>query len=434
MTRLPGRLARGAIAKAGHGGGSECANRPDPSGVVTKYPGNFQVKPFFGQGMAVVCLAALLFFGVALAQEEPETIEFKGEITLGATFPLTGELSYYGQSAYFGAATRVKLINAAGGVNGKRLVLQWRDNRGEPEQAIRDVEELVRDHGVPAVIGPLLSDGAMAVRDLAEKQKVVIVTPMGTVDAATLGNPWMFRVCFTNSAEAEGLISFQMNAYGAKSCGIIYDPRHAFSTELATIFAKKFTEKGGRVVGKQAFVNADGEKDYEKALTTLNAENPDFIFAASYAMEAVEMIHAARDLGIRTRFCGSDTWDNELLFDAAGTRLIGTSFASSLFEQNFNYKPFQTFFTAMEQAGMDNPDAQAACAYDAVTLIADCMQTAGEKPEEIRDCLFQVRRKPLATGRISITSAGDAVKPIIIRIVERRGGRLIPIYAERYDP
>lgn len=384
--------------------------------------------------ISILCLAAILLFGPASPSlDEPETGDFNGEIVLGATFPLTGELEYYGKSAYFGANTRVRIINAAGGINGKRLALRWRDNRGDPEQAVRDVEELAREHGVPAVIGPLLSDGAIAVRDAAAKLGVVVMSPLATVDAATRGNPWMFRACFNNSAEADGLVNFQMNSYGAKSCGVIFDPRYSFSAELAAIFAQKFTEKGGRVVGKLPFVDAAGEKDYATPLKRLDEGAPDFIFAACYAMEAVEMVRAARDAGVRTRFCGSDAWDNELLFDAAGTRLAGSSFASALFEQNFNYRPFQTFFTAMEQAGMDNPDAPAACAYDAVTLLADCLRT-GEKPAEIRDALFQVKRKALATGRTTLTREGDALKPIIIRIAERRGGRLVPVYAERYDP
>lgn len=387
----------------------------------------------WSRGIFAVAVAAFAPFFLAAAADRARPPELRGQIVIGGTFPLTGELAYYGQSAYYGANTRVRLINEAGGVNGKRLVINWRDNRSDPEQAARDVEELAREAGVAAVLGPLLSDAAMAARETARRLGVVVMTPLATVDAATRDNPWMFRACFNNSAEAEGLIAFQMNSYGASSCGIVYDSRHAFSTELAAIFAKKFTEKGGRVVGKRSIVDAAGAKDYASPLRTIAEEKPDFIFATCYALEAAELVRAARDLAIDIRFCGSDSWDNELLFDAAGRRLIGTSLASALFERDFNYRPFRVFYDAMEAAGMDTPDAPAACAYDAVTLLADAL-AGGEGAEDVRQGLLSVKRKALATGRVTITPDGDTLKPMLIRVIEQRGGRLAPIYAERFDP
>lgn len=386
------------------------------------------------------CFVALSIFlltfsaGIPHAGEEPAgAAALQGEIVLGATFPLTGELATYGQSAYYGANTRVRLINESGGIAGKRLVLEWRDNGSDPAQAVRDVQELVERHKVPAVLGPLLSDAVLGVRDTAAKLKVVILSPLSTLDASTRDNPWIFRACFNNSTMADGLINFQMNSYGAKSCGILFDSRRAFSRELSLTFQRKFHEKKGSVVGLLSIIGENGEKDYATPLRKLAESAPDFIFAPCYALEATELIHAAKELDIGIRFCGSDAWDNELVFDGSGLRLAGTAFASALFEQAFNYRPFQIFFNAMENAGMDNPDAPAACAYDAVSLLAVALQT-GETSEDIRKGLLAVRRLSLATGRVSITPGGDTRKPMLIRIVERRGGRLVPVFAARYDP
>lgn len=356
-----------------------------------------------------------------------------GEIVIGATFPLSGDFENYGQSAYYGAATRVKMINAAGGVNGKRLVIEWRDNRGDSAQAVRDVRELVEKYRVPAILGPLFSDATMAVRDLAKELEVVVASPLATIEEAGRDNAWVFRLGFSNTQMAEGMIAFQMRSFGAKSCGILYDSRHSFAVELAEIFEKIFTERGGAVVGNLSFVDESGNASYADPLVALAERNPDFIFVISYALEAIELMHAAREAGVSTRFCGSDTWDNELVYDASGTRLIGTAIISSLFESAFNYRPFQIFYNAMEQAGMDTPDAQAASAYDAVSLLATAL-THGESGAAIRDGLLAVKRLPLATGRTTVAPSGNAQKPLIIRIVERLGGRLTPVFADRIDP
>lgn len=376
-------------------------------------------------------LIACFALSVSPAGETPG--DFSGEILIGATFPLSGELEPYGQSAYYGANASVRAINAAGGVNGKKLVLEWRDNGSDPDQAVRDVEELAAQYHVPAILGPLLSDAFMAVRPIANRLKTVIMSPMAAVDAATLGNEWMFRSTFTNSAQAEGMIRFQLAAYGAQSCAILFDSRHIFCVELAQLFEKKFREHGGAVLTNRSFITANGQKDYAAALAFAAELKPDFIFVPSYALEATEIVQAARDLSIPIRFAAPHTWDNELTFYASGRRLARTAIVSSLFEQSFSYRPFQTFYNALEQAGMDTPDAQAAGAWDAVRLLAEALKN-GETAEQVRDGLLGVKRMALATGRTTMSPQGDALKPVLIRVVEERDGFMVPIYAERYDP
>lgn len=388
----------------------------------------YVVKIFFCVLLVYLPLGA----SIARAGEEA-TPELSGEIVIGATFPLSGQFENYGQSAYYGAVTRVKMINDAGGVNGKRLVVEWRDNKSDSAQAVRDVEEFARDLKMPAILGPLLSEAAMAARQVAMRYNVVVMSPMGTSDALVRGNKWMFRACFNNSAQAEGLADFQIRGWGAKSAAILYDPRFEFSRELARIFRTKFMAKGGTLIESLPLIDADGRKDFETPLKRLAAGNPDFIFAPVYALEAIELIQMLKQLGIGTRVCAPDTWDNELVFDASGRRLAGTCVTSALFEQEFNYRPFLTFYTAMENAGMDTPDAQAACAYDAVTLLVEGLKK-GETAEDVRQGLLAVKRFPLATGRLSVLPDGDTRKPVLIRVVEIRNGRLTPVFAERFDP
>lgn len=391
-----------------------------------------------GSGLwkSLVFVTALLAVGNACllaADTNDRNDGFSGEIILGATFPRSGYLETYGQSAYYGAQTRVRMINEAGGINGKKLVLVWRDNRSDPRQAVLDVREFVEEYKVPAVLGPLLSDSTMAVAGLANELGVVIMTPMATVDAATKGNKWIFRACFTNSAQIDGMVRFQTEKFGAVSAGIIFDPRHATTVEQVGIFENTFSQHGGILVGRFSLINGAGEVDFETPLIELGKKKPDFIFAPCYALDATELIQSAKKLNLGIRFAGSDTWDNELVFDGSGSRLAGTSFASTLFEQAFSYRPFRDFYAAMEEAGMDNPDAPAACAYDAVTLLADAL-AGGETPDAVREGLMKVKRKSLATGRVTITAEGDTLKPVLIRIVEIIKSRLVPVYAERYDP
>lgn len=391
-------------------------------------------KIFITACVFVATLCGIIF--PLSAAESPATTragdQFSGEILIGATFPLTGVFDYYGQSAYYGANTCANVINAAGGINGKRLVIKWMDNASDSKKAIVDAKQLVAE-GCIAILGPLLSDSAVAMRNTIKEMAIVFISPYASSNSITKDNPWMFRSCFNNSVQAESMIKFQMQSFGAASCAILYDPRHEFSSELATIFKDAFIEAGGKVTGTLAMGGGIDKMDYATPLKKLAADNPDFIYVPSYGLEASELIHAARDLGIPTRFAGPFTWDNELVFNAAGRRLSGTAISSSLFEKNYNYRPFQIFYRSMEAAGMDYPDAMAASAWDAVMLMVEGLKN-GETPEKMREGILSVKQMPLATGVSTVLPDHNILKPVIIRLVEQRGGRMLPIYAERYDP
>ncbi len=355
---------------------------------------------------------------------------FSGEIVVGATFPLTGDFEYYGQSAYYGAIERVRMINDEGGIEGRRLVVEWRDNQSNSRLAAEQVEELVRDFGVPAVIGPLLSDSTGAVRELAEKYRFVVITPMATNINIVQRSDWIFRATYNNMAQAEALARFQATAHGAKAVAILHDPRHSFSTELANLFARHFSRMRGRILSTISLLDSDGREDIPDALRRLAETRPDVIFAPVYALEAVEVMIALKQLEIDIPVCGSDTWDNELVFDASGRRLVNTTFASPMLELSEEYPPFRTFFEAVSRAGMENPDAQAACAWDAVSLLAEALKT-GLTAEAVRAGLLNIREMPLATGKFSILPNHESEKPVHIRVVEERNNRLVPVFADR---
>ncbi|MDR3078041.1 MAG: ABC transporter substrate-binding protein [Planctomycetota bacterium] len=381
----------------------------------------------------LTALALVLILTGRARTGEADSSAFSGEIMIGATFPLTGKFSYYAQSAYCGVITRIRQINQAGGVNGKRLSIIWRDNQSQAEQAIKNIEELVEKHRVSAVIGPLMSDVLIDVRPAAERLGVPLVTPLASMESAVGGHPWIFGIAANSSLQAAAMAAFQIDKFGAKTCAIIYDQVYRSSVNMAEIFRSKFTDLGGKVTAQATFRAAGGVKDYLGALRAVEKDNPDFIFAVCYGAEAAELIYASREIGMNIRFCGPEEWDNEELFIGAGTRLAGTVICSSLFEESSRYRPFQRFMAEIRIAGMDEPDAQAALAYDAVSFLAAGLDKS-ESPEGLRSALDGVKNMNMATGRTSVGAKHNIVKPVLIRVMERRGDRLVPIYAERYDP
>ena len=118
--------------------------------------------PFKWTRIVLQTVAVLAFSSVALAQG---TIKI-GEIN-----------SYKAQPAFLepykkGMELAVEQINAAGGLNGKKVQLITRDDNANPGDAVRVAEELISRDKVDVLTGSFLSHVGLALTDFAKQKKV----------------------------------------------------------------------------------------------------------------------------------------------------------------------------------------------------------------------------------------------------------------------
>src|SRR5207237_10690512 len=96
-------------------------------------------------------------------------------IQLGAILSLTGAGGVYGPSSQKGMQLAVDKINGSGGVNGAKLALDVRDDASDKIQSAQVAQTLIQQGQMLALLGPTLSNSAVAVHPLAENFKVPIL-------------------------------------------------------------------------------------------------------------------------------------------------------------------------------------------------------------------------------------------------------------------
>jgi len=113
--------------------------------------------------------------------------------TLWAQAPIKiGEInSYSGIGAPFtgpyklGAEMAVDEINARGGVLGRKLEVIFRDDKGQPAEAVKQAQDLVESEKVALIAGTFLSNVGLAVSDWAKQNKVMFVAAEPLTEALT---------------------------------------------------------------------------------------------------------------------------------------------------------------------------------------------------------------------------------------------------------
>mgnify|MGYP000485208871 CR=1 FL=1 len=95
-----------------------------------------------------------------------------------------------------GMELAVEEINAAGGVNGKKIVLITRDDNGSPGDAVRAAEELISREQVDVLTGGFLSNIGLALADFAKQKKFFYLASEPLTDKIVWqnGNKYTFRL------------------------------------------------------------------------------------------------------------------------------------------------------------------------------------------------------------------------------------------------
>lgn len=97
-------------------------------------------------------------------------------VKIGALFAVTGPASFLGAPEEKTVRMRVEKINAEGGILGHPLEVIVKDTGASPEKAVSFAKQLIDEENVLAIIGPSTSGETMAIKDLCEENKMLLVS------------------------------------------------------------------------------------------------------------------------------------------------------------------------------------------------------------------------------------------------------------------
>ena len=361
--------------------------------------------------MVIACMP----LGAGAAAGEP--------LKIGAILPFTGEFAPEGATALAGARARLKEVNAEGGIRGRMLELVVKDNESDNEVGARLVDEMA-DAGVLAVVGPITSGMAFALKPVAARRKLPFVATNATHNDLTSADSWMFRSIFPNYFQATVLASFIRHDLGIERVAIVFDQRRPYSVDLASQFRADYERLGGTVVCDTSYtVGIYDEPEVFKTelariVDTLVAAKPEMVFAPTYFEEAAPLIRVAGAAGLEARFAAPDSWNNEIVYQSAGNNLKNCFVAGS-FSLDDPDPAISRFLQLMEKNDAEHVDGGTALGYDAMSMIVEAIRTSGVTGEAIRRGLLNLKDFPLVTGRITITPKGESEKDVGIFEVKR---------------
>jgi branched-chain amino acid transport system substrate-binding protein len=355
----------------------------------------------------VVLLALAVVLGLVLGGCQKQAKEVK----IGIIAPISGEAATFGESTANGAKLYFDQVNAAGGVEGMKIVYFVEDDKGDPTEGANAYSKLIDQNKVSAIVGTVMSKVSLAGAPIAQNKGVPMISPTSTNPAVTLVGNYIFRACFIDPFQGFVAAKFAYNDLGKKTAAVIYDSGNDYTKGLAEVFRDEFTKMGGKITAFESY--AAGTSDFNAQLVKIKATNPDVLFIPNYYNDAGLIAKQAREMGIKAIFLGGDGWDSPDLFKIGGKAIEGGFFVNH-FSKDSQLPAAKKFVADYKAKYNKDPDALAALAYEAAMITGDAIKRAkSSDPKAIRDAMEKTNLETL-TGVVKFDQNRNPVKGAVI--------------------
>lgn len=377
-------------------------------------------------------LAAAVLTGLGAAPSHAQ------DLLLGYLPSSAGPFATMSRTNEIAANIAVDEINAAGGVNGKKLRIIGFDTAGKPDQAVVGLRKLSEDDKVLAVIGPLSSGECRVVFPAGERSGIVTMSMASS--APKLAEP--FSYAFRNTSD-EGYLFAQLlktlkdKNYPMATAAVAYATDDLVSKTLGEVVLPGLMRKSGVDI-KLSVTFQTQAFDLSSQVSQLAGLKTDLVAVGSGPEPAIRLVQEMRRQGHKGRLIAGSTVSDSELAKRMGKAGDGTVFPTSFYPNlNDRTKAFNAeLVKRAKAAGIERASASQfdASTYSIVLMYAKAMKEghvvgdpkklAAERTA-IRDELRRMKDFPALEGPVTFGKNGDALKTAYIVEIQNEAFTLI---------
>ena len=373
---------------------------------------------------AIVLAGALAAAGPLAAQD----------LVLGLTHAKTGRYAGVGIGTEVAVDIAVAEINAAGGVNGKKLRIEKFDTGSEAKNAQVAAQKFTQDARALGIIGPFSSQEAQVAFAAGERLEIVQVPNAASAPGLTKDRNWAFRVTEDECKQFGRLLKTleTKGGFSARTAAVMY-PSDEFVGKALAGWMPSLLEKSGwkLVIPAEGF--ATNATDLSPHITKLKGNTPAVVAFAGLPEGAIKVMKEVRRQGHNSVLIGSQIFADPDIAKVLGPDGEGAIFVSWYWwDLNDRTRAFEKKFLdeagkrGINKSGAHHVDASA---YDIVYAYADAMRRAkvSGDPAKLKDERAAIREALRTveldgvTGKVCFDKDRDSELPAYI--IQIKGGK-----------
>ncbi len=339
-----------------------------------------------------------------------------GELRIGGIISMSGAAEPYGVMIKKGMDLAVEELNAAGGVDGRRVIVLYKDDSTNIDVGKTAVKELIVKDRVPVIIGPVSSSVSVAVAPLCESYRRVMLSPASSTPKLSGAGIYVFRNYPSDIVEGTFTADF-FREQGIEKV-VVIAINNEFGNGIKEVFIKQFRSKFREILKVFSYEESDYTQ-FTKIVSDAGKLAPEAIYLCGYSNDMARLLQEIKKQKIDSiLFCVSAV--NKRMMDAAGPAAEGIMFPQPAFDLDSRDPAMVSFIEKFRKKYSIDPDNFAAHGYDAVKLIAEAItRVKSTHPDDIRVGLMAINNYEGAAGRTTFDNNGDVVQHPRIFVIHK---------------
>ncbi len=250
------------------------------------------------QLLCLLAVSACLLVPALAARAEPGVSA--QEVRVGMVNALSGPAAGLGMGMKAGAEAYFARINAAGGVNGRRITLVSLDDGYEPARSAATTQRLIDSENIFALLGYVGTPTSRAAMPLVQRAQVPYLFPFsGATVLRVPVHKWVFNVRASYADETEEMVERLSQDLGVRKVALLMQD-DSFGETVKSGLAGALAKRGLQIHGEARILR--NSLAVEAAVDALKRQQPEAVFFVGTYKQLAAALKQAKVAGLKTRF------------------------------------------------------------------------------------------------------------------------------------
>jgi branched-chain amino acid transport system substrate-binding protein len=273
---------------------------------------------------------------------------------------------------------------------------------------------MITNDNIQVVIGDIASSSVKAMAPIAEKNKVVLLSPGASNPDISKSGDYIFRNFQSDDLEANIIAKFIYSKMNVKEISTLYI-QNDYGTGMNESFKKQYLKTNGKILITESY--NQNATNMREQISKIKNKKSHSVFIASYPKEAAYVLKQAKELNTGLKFFATHAIEDPEIFTIAGEAANGVIFSAPVLPDinNLNVKNFKDkYFRKYQKL----PGVCSDSGYDALKIITLAISQGNSSGERIKDFLYNLKDYNGAAGLTSFDENGDVIKEFTFYQIE----------------